>query len=80
MARMASICSVTFIEPSSLAIPLEFRPATISPVKHRTELAHHRQRNQLSSQRQGTKLLQRRGSLQRQHRAGEETGKHDDRQ
>ncbi len=32
MARMASICSVTFMEPSSLAIPLEFRPATSNPV------------------------------------------------
>jgi hypothetical protein len=31
-ARMASICSVTFMEPSSLAIPDEFRPATINPV------------------------------------------------
>ena len=32
MARMASICSVTFMEPSSLAMPLELRPATIRPV------------------------------------------------
>ena len=31
-ARMASICSVTFMEPSSLAMPLALRPATISPV------------------------------------------------
>jgi len=31
-ARMASICSVTFIEPSSLAMPDEFRPATINAV------------------------------------------------
>src|SRR5208282_5363204 len=31
-ARMASICSVTIIEPSSLAMPEELRPATISPV------------------------------------------------
>ena len=31
-ARMASICSVTVIEPSSLAIPEALRPATISPV------------------------------------------------
>ena len=31
-ARMASICSVTTMEPSSLAIPEEFRPATMSPV------------------------------------------------
>ena len=29
---MASICSVTVIEPSSLAIPEALRPATISPV------------------------------------------------
>ena len=28
-ARMASICSVTTIDPSSLAMPEEFRPATI---------------------------------------------------
>ena len=31
-ARMASICSVTVIDPSSLAMPEELRPATISPV------------------------------------------------
>ena len=31
-ARMASICSVTFIEPSSLAIPDALRPATIKAV------------------------------------------------
>ena len=31
-ARMASICSVTFMEPSSLAMPLALRPATINPV------------------------------------------------
>ncbi len=29
---MASICSVTFIEPSSDAIPAALRPLTISPV------------------------------------------------
>ena len=29
---MASICSVTFMEPSSLAMPEELRPATISEV------------------------------------------------
>ena len=28
-ARMASICSVTTIDPSSLAMPDEFRPATM---------------------------------------------------
>src|SRR5204863_2616238 len=32
-ARMASICSVTTIDPISLAIPEEFLPATINPVK-----------------------------------------------
>src|ERR1019366_1380685 len=31
-ARMASICSVTTMDPSSLAIPDAFRPATIKPV------------------------------------------------
>ena len=31
-ARMASICSVTFMEPSSLAMPEALRPATINPV------------------------------------------------
>ena len=31
-ARMASICSVTFIEPSSLAMPEELRPATMTDV------------------------------------------------
>ena len=31
-ARMASICSVTIIEPSSLAMPEALRPETISAV------------------------------------------------
>ncbi len=31
-ARMASICSETFMEPSSLAMPEALRPETISPV------------------------------------------------
>src|SRR5438270_7404986 len=31
-ARMASICSVTCMEPNSLAMPLALRPATINPV------------------------------------------------
>ena len=31
-ARMASICSVTFIEPISEAMPAALRPETISPV------------------------------------------------
>src|SRR5712691_10167773 len=31
-ARMASICSVTIIDPNSLAMPEEFRPATIKLV------------------------------------------------
>ena len=31
-ARMASICSVTFMEPSSLAMPVELRPATMMAV------------------------------------------------
>ncbi len=31
-ARMASICSVTFIDPNSLAIPVELRPATMIAV------------------------------------------------
>ena len=31
-ARMASICSVTFMEPSSLAMPEALRPATSSAV------------------------------------------------
>ena len=32
-ARMASICSVTIIEPSSLAMPEALRPATTSPAR-----------------------------------------------
>ena len=31
-ARMASICSVTFMDPNSLAMPEALRPATMSPV------------------------------------------------
>ena len=78
MARMASICSVTFMEPSSLAMPLELRPATIKSGQHRSQLAHHRERYQLAGQRQRTELLQRAGGLQRQHSAGEEAGQHHD--
>ena len=38
-ARMASICSVTTMEPSSLAIPEAFRPANYTePVKYWTWL------------------------------------------
>ena len=45
-ARMASICSVTFIEPSSLAMPEALRPATISAGQHRSEFAHQGERNE----------------------------------
>ena len=39
-ARMASICSVTFMDPSSLAMPVELRPATMMRRQHRSEFAH----------------------------------------
>ena len=41
-ARMASICSVTTMEPSSLAIPDAFRPATIRPVEPATRVYYIR--------------------------------------
>ncbi len=75
---MASICSVTFMDPSSLAIPLELRPATIKPVSTGPSSRTMESETSLSGQRQRTELLQRAGGLQRQNRAGEEAGQHDD--
>ena len=40
-ARMASICSETFIEPSSEAMPEALRPEIISAGKDRPELLDH---------------------------------------
>ena len=47
-ARMASICSVTFMEPSSLAMPDELRPATMTEVSTGTEFAHEDDGNDLA--------------------------------
>ena len=47
-ARMASICSVTFIDPSSLAMPLAFRPATSKRRQHWAQFANQRDGDDLS--------------------------------
>ncbi len=65
-ARMASICSVTTIDPSSLAMPEEFRPATINPVMIGAKFAHHSDRNQLADQRKRTESFQGVGAVQGQ--------------
>ena len=75
---MASICSVTFMEPSSLAMPEELRPATMRAVStgpsSRTRV--------METSRAGAAdlpvLRQRARHLQRHHRAAEEAGQDHD--
>src|SRR6266581_543833 len=64
-ARMASICSVTNIEPISLAIREEFR--------------HHANRDQLPDETERPESLERMRAVQRQHGAGERAREHHDR-
>ena len=79
-ARMASICSVTFMEPSSLAIPEAFRPATSSDDEHRAEFADERDRDDLSRLSSCAVCGERARHLQRHDRAAEKAGQNDNRQ
>ncbi len=78
-ARMASICSVTFIEPSSLAMPDELRPATMTAGQHRSQFAHQDDRDHSARAARLAVLLQRAAHLQGHHGAGEEAGQQNDR-
>ena len=69
---MASICSVTFIEPSSLAMPDELRPATISAGQHRTQFANQGQGNERARLADLPVRRERARHLQRHHGAREE--------
>ena len=77
-ARMASICSVTIMEPSSLAMPEALRPATISPVISGPSSRDHADGDQLADQRDPAKSLQGAGRVQRQQRADGESGQNHD--
>ncbi len=79
-ARMASICSVTFIEPNSLAIPEALRPATISAVNTGPSSRTSVDRNQRARLPDLSVLRQRARHLQRHHRAAEESCQDHDRQ
>ena len=73
-ARMASICSVTFMEPSSLAMPEALRPATISAGQHRAEFAHQGERHDRAGLADLPVCARARGHLQRHDGAAEEPG------
>ncbi len=76
-ARIASICSVTFIEPSSLAIPDALRPATMTAVStgpnSRTRMMETNGRSGPSA-----RSLEAAAHLHRHHGAGEKAGEHHD--
>ncbi len=75
---MASICSVTFMEPSSLAMPEALRPETIRPVS--TGPSSRTMESDTSCPVRESEPNCCRGwrSLQGQHGAGEEAGQHHD--
>ena len=77
---MASICSVTFMEPSSLAMPEELRPATISAVSTGPSSRTRVIDTSVPVLSDLAVLRQRAGHLQRHHGAAEEAGQSHDRQ
>ena len=79
-ARIASICSVTFIEPSSLAIPDAFRPATSSELKHWPQFANQRDSNNLTNLARSSVRRQSLRHLHRHHGSAEEARKYDNRE
>ena len=79
-ARMASICSVTTIDPSSLAIEEALRPLTMTPVSIGPNSRIMVSADKLPGDRGGAKGRERSRRLQRQHAAGGESGEHHDRQ
>ncbi len=77
-ARMASICSVTTMEPSSLAMEDALRPATMIPVSTAPSSRIMVRRDELTCNRRGAELRERGRGLKRKHAAGKEAGKDDD--
>ena len=77
---MASICSVTLIEPSSLAMPLALRPATSNDGQHRPQFADQRDGNDLSDLPLRPVRSERARHLQGHHDAAEEADQADDEQ
>ena len=76
---MASICSVTFMEPSSLAMPDELRPGHHHGRQHGPQFANQNDGDELPGAAGLSVLLQAAAHLQRHHGAGEEAGQQDDR-
>ena len=77
-ARMASICSVTCMEPSSLAMPEALRPETMRPVSTGpSSLIMERLTNSPVTA-CGAELGEGGGGVQSEHAAGEKAGKDDD--
>ena len=79
-ARMASICSVTTMEPSSLAIEEAVPARDHDPGEHRAEFADHGQADELPGNRRRAERRERGRRLQRQHAAGRKPGEHNNRQ
>ena len=75
---MASICSVTFMEPSSLAMPEELRPATSSAVSTGPSSRTRVMETMLPGASHLSVLRQRARHLQRHDRAAEEAGQDHD--
>ena len=79
-ARIASICSVTFIEPSSDAMPEAFRPETINPVSTGPSSFTIDSATSVARHADCAKLFQRSRRLQRQHASGKKSCQHHNRQ
>ena len=77
-ARMASICSVTTIEPSSLAMELALRPETMTPVSTGPSSRIMVSADKLAGDGGGAEGRERGRRLQGQHAAGGESGEHHD--
>ena len=73
-ARMASICSVTTIEPSSLAMEQALRPETMTPVSTGPSSRIMVRQTNLPVMAMAPNCRQRGRRLQGQHAAGEEAG------
>ena len=73
-ARMASICSVTTMEPSSLAMEEALRPETMTPVSTGPSSRIMVRRDETAGDGGGAEGGERRRRLKGQHAAGEEAG------
>ncbi len=77
-ARMASICSLTFMEPSSLAMPEALRPATSSAVSTGPSSRTRRDHDDRANLARRSVGAQRARHLHRDDKAAEEAGEDDD--